>query len=89
MPELLDRLNQISAEPDNRLFLRLTLPEGGLAVKNVELPDLPSYMTQIYTAAKRTDIQPYQQALIKQYDLPFAAEGGQMAAVTVSRRADQ
>jgi hypothetical protein len=89
LPELLARLNQVSEEPDNRLFLRLTLPTGGLAVKSTELPDLPSFMTQIYSNANRSDIQPYREALIKRYDLPFAAEGGQAVSITVDRRADQ
>jgi hypothetical protein len=89
LPELLTRLNQISAEPDNRLFLRLTLPKGGLAVKSTEMPDLPSFMTQVYTSAKRSDVQPYREAIVSHHDLPFAAEGGQALTVTVNRRADQ
>lgn len=89
LPELLGRLNQISAEPDNRLFLRLTLPSKGLAVKSTELPDLPSHVAAIYGGSRRTDIQPFQEALVKHYDLPFAAEGGRSLPITVSRRADQ
>lgn len=89
LPELLERLNQVAAEPDNRLFIRLTLPTGGLAIKTTELPDLPSYMRQIYGNTNRSDVQAYREALITQYDLPFAAEGGQTVGITVNRRADQ
>lgn len=89
LAELLKRLNQISAEPDNRLFLRLTLPDKGLAIKSTEMPDLPSHVAAIYGGARRTDVQSFQEALVRQYDLPFAAEGGRSIPITVSRRADQ
>jgi len=89
LSQLLARLNQVTAEPDNRLFLRLGLPKGGLAIKETELPDLPSFMAHIYSKASRSDIQAYREALVAHYELPFAAQGGKALNITVSRRADQ
>lgn len=87
--ELLRRFNELAAYPGNKLFLRLMLPEGGLAIKNTELPNLPSYMTQIFSAANRDDIQPYREARVREYDLPFVVEGGKTMSIKVDRRADQ
>ncbi|MBI4578089.1 MAG: hypothetical protein HY718_00210 [Planctomycetes bacterium] len=89
LPELLERFNQTAAVPDNRLFLRLAVPRGGLAIKSTELPDLPAYRAQLYTGSKRSDVQPYREALVKEYEVPFVVDGGQTLSVTVNRRADQ
>jgi hypothetical protein len=89
LSELLSRFNQMASYPENKLFLRLTLPNRGLAVKSTEMPDLPSHKAQIYASAKRNDVQPYRQALVREYDLPFVAEGGQVLSIKVDRRADQ
>lgn len=89
LPEVLARFNQTASYPGNKLFLRLALPKGGLAVKSTELPDLPSHMAQIYNSAKRNDTKPYREALIREYDLPFAVEGGETLSIKVDRRADQ
>jgi hypothetical protein len=89
MSELLSRYNQMSSIPDNKLFMRLTLPKGGLAIKSTELPDLPLHKAQIFNGAKRNDVQSYREALVREYELPFALDGGQTLTVTVNRRADQ
>ena len=87
--EMLAAFNRMSSVPDNRLFLRLTLPRGGVSIKSTEMPDLPSYMRQIYSDSNRTDIHAYREALVQEYELPFVADGAQVLKVSVSRRADQ
>jgi hypothetical protein len=89
LPEVLARFNQMASYPGNKLFLRLSLPKGGLAVRSTELPDLPSHMAYIYNSAKRNDTKSYREAQVREYDLPFAAEGGETMSIKVDRRADQ
>jgi hypothetical protein len=89
LPELLASMNRIGSFPDNRVYLRLGLPTGGLAVKNMELPELPSYRQQILLAGKRTDVQKYKEAQVVQYETDFAVSGSRALRITVSRRADQ
>ncbi len=87
--EALRRFNELAAVPDNRLYLRLGLPDKGLAVHRVELPNLPSFQARIYGEFKRTDINPYKESLVSYHEMPFDVDGGQTLQITVSRRADQ
>lgn len=87
--ETLDRFNMAAANPGNKLFLRLTLPKGGLAVKNTELPDLPSHMTRILSSTRRGDVQAYRETIVREHVLPFAVSGGESFSIKVDRRADQ
>lgn len=87
--ELLDGFNRLSSWPDNKLFLRLAVSRPGLAVKKTELPDLPSYMRQIYNDANRPDVRPCGQSIVQEYEVPFVVEGAHALKVTVNRRADQ
>lgn len=87
--ELLERLNQFSRVPENRLYMRLSVPEGGLAVDKVELPSLPSFQARILADSRRPDVQPYKEPLVKEYDTPFAVSGSEMLKIKVNRRMDQ
>jgi len=61
LPDLIEALNySLSVERDNLYFL-LTLPPGGIALEQAELPDLPGTKALILQNAKRAmRIQPYQ-----------------------------
>jgi len=89
LPELLRRLNQVASFPSDQLFLRLSLPNKGLAVKGAEMPDLPSHRALIYTDAKRNDVQGFRQVLLKKYELPFVVNGNHTTSITINRRVDQ
>lgn len=89
LADTVQRLQLLMSVPDNQLHLRLTVPEGGVAIKDVELPDLPSFQTAIYRDASQPDIQPYREALVRDYDVPFVVKGSATLQIKVDRRADQ
>lgn len=89
LEQLLAGLNRITSCPANRLYMRLSLPEGGMAVKSRELPELPSYLAKIYSDANRSDVAGYHEALVREFDTPFVVQGAHTLTVKVDRRADQ
>jgi hypothetical protein len=89
LEEMLKAFNRLSGCPDNGVYLRLSLPRGGVAVDQTELPELPSYRRQILADSRRTDVRRYSEALAVRHDTPFAVSGERSFRITVSRRADQ
>lgn len=89
MKDALAAFNRLASNPDNGIYLRLALPEGGLAVDKTEMPELPSFRRQILADGRRSDISRYSEVLAKRYDTEFAVSGGQSFRIRVSRRADQ
>jgi hypothetical protein len=69
--------------------MHLKLPRGGLAIKKVEMPELPSYRRHMLMQAKRADVQPFSEALMAQHETDFAVGGQRTLKIGVSRRADQ
>jgi hypothetical protein len=86
--EALAALNLAASFPDNRLYLRLALPQGGLAVGRNELPELPSYRQQIMLDARRGDVGPYTEALVAQTGTDFVVNGSQSVTIKVSRKTE-
>lgn len=87
--QLLAALNLIADYPGNRLYMRLRLPKGGLAIDQTEMPEPPSYWKRILTESKNSDVRPYLESLVGQHETTFAVEGGQGLTIVVDRRADQ
>lgn len=87
--QLLAALNLIADYPGNRLYMRLRLPKGGLAIDQTEMPEPPSYWKRILTETKNSDVRPYQESLLAQHETEFVVEGGQSLSIVVDRRADQ
>lgn len=86
---VLDGFNRLTNCPDNGLYLRLSLPRGGLAVKQTELPELPSFRRQILADGRRTDITRFTEVKAVRFDTDFAVSGERGFRIRVSRRADQ
>ncbi len=89
LPEMLEGLNLIGSVADNRLYMTLDLPTGGVAVDRRELPQLPSFRRQILASTQRKDLSRYSDALTVEKEMHFAVNGSASLKVTVSRRADQ
>lgn len=89
LQRMLKAYNLMASFPDNRLYLRLSLPTGGLAVRDVEMPELPSYRRQVLLASGRTDVTRFSDALAVAHETPFAVEGSRALKIRVSRRSDQ
>lgn len=88
LSEILSTLNLVGSFPEDRLYMRLTLPDGGLAVGRVEMPELPSFRQKIVADAKRGDVEPYREALVTQHETGFAVRGGQTFKIKVQQRDD-
>ncbi len=89
LAEMLKAFNMISSFPDSRLYLHLTLPSSGLAVKDTEMPRLPSYRREMLLASHSSDIHRFTESLLVTHETPFSVSGQASLKVKVSRRADQ
>lgn len=89
LQDLLDGFNRLTNCPDNGVYMRLSLPRGGLAVKQTELPELPSFRRQILADSHRTDITRFSEVKAVRFDTDFAVSGERSFRIRVSRRADQ
>lgn len=89
LPEMLAAFNRLAGCPDNGVYLRLSLPAGGMAVDQTEMPELPSFRRQILADSRRTDVRKYSEVLAVRHDTPFAVSGERSFKIKVSRRADQ
>ena len=86
--EALAALNLAASFSADRLYLRLALPQGGLAVGRNEMPELPSFKKQILLDARRGDVGPYTEALVVQARTDFAVNGSQSVTIKVSRKTE-
>ena len=87
--EALGALNLVASFPENRLYMRLGLKRGGLAVDRVEMPELPSYRRKILADARSADVSAFTDALVVQHETEFVVTGSRSLPIKVSRRADQ
>jgi hypothetical protein len=89
LQDLLEGFNRLTGCPDNGVYMRLALPKGGLAVKQTELPELPSFRRQILADGRRTDITRFSEVKAVRFDTDFSVTGERGFRIRVSRRADQ
>jgi len=89
MKDMLDAMNFVARFRDDRVFLRLSLPTGGLSVGRDALPEMPSFRRRILADSKRTDVGQYTDALVVEYPAPFTVSGARSFTVQVDRKADQ
>ena len=87
--DALRAMNLISSFPDNRLYLRLSLPDVGLAVEDLEMPRLPSFHQHILASSGRADVSAIREALVVEQETPFAVSGSKSFKIKVDRRAGQ
>jgi hypothetical protein len=70
----------------DRLYLRLPLPTGGLAVGEQELPELPPSRAALLREANVPDVKPYRRALVRSQEVPYVVGGSASASFEVRRR---
>ena len=81
--ELFAGIQRTVALQADRLYLRLPLPEGGLAVGTRELPDLPESRADILAEARRVDSRSFRRTLVRDLKTPYVIEGAASANFTV------
>ena len=86
--DIVETLNLATSFPQNRLYMRLEMPEGGLAVGRQELPDLPSYRRKILLDSMRNDVGEFIDALVVTHDTDFVVNGRQSVTLKVSRKTE-
>ncbi|MHC4675921.1 MAG: hypothetical protein ACYTBZ_25810 [Planctomycetota bacterium] len=89
LSQVLRVLNRIGSFSENRVYMRLILPASNLAVKQVEMPELPSFRRQILSESKRSDVHDFTEAKVVQHPTDFMVSGNRSFEIEVSRRADQ
>jgi hypothetical protein len=73
-------------EPDGRrLYMRLPLHRGGLAIDQRELPDLPESKARVLTDAGRLDTQRFENALVQTAPSDYVLDGSAAAEFGVQK----
>lgn len=81
--------NRIGAIRSDMLYMYLQLPEAGVAIKDHELPNVPSYMAAVLAGTQRESIVPVRQSIVRQVPMPYVFYNSVELPFTVDRRADQ
>jgi len=89
LPQMLEALNFLAQFQDDHVYLRLSLPTGGVSLGRDNLPDLPSYRQRILADSRRTDVVRYADALVAEHPERFVVSGARSFTVKVDKRADQ
>ncbi len=89
LAELADALREVAQVRNDRLYMRLQVKRGGVALGKTEMPDLPSFRKQILGDAEIRPVQPYAEPILVEHPIEFVASGEKRFAVQVNRRADQ
>jgi len=83
--ELLDAVGTMAANRRDSLYLRLPLPEGGLAIRRNELPNLPASKATVLSQTDRNDIKPFRTTLVRPMEGAYVFRGSTSATFEVSR----
>lgn len=89
MNQILAAMNLLAQFREDHVYLRLSLPTGGLSLGREALPELPSFRQRILADSKRTDVSRFTDALVVEHPAPFVVSGSRSFAVRVDKRADQ
>jgi hypothetical protein len=71
----------------DRLYVRLVLDAGGLAVEGVPLADLPPSRQRMLTTAGLAEIYPYRRSIAAEKVVPFLVAGDRSFTLTVDKDA--
>ncbi|HPD30165.1 MAG TPA: hypothetical protein PLL20_09235 [Phycisphaerae bacterium] len=81
--------NLMGRLPGNVLYMRLNLKQGGIAYKQLEMPDLPASRRKILSDTKlASDLNPYTEALVAEHKTDFVVLGKQALPIRVRRHPD-
>ncbi len=86
-----DDLDQLLAqlreqEPNGRIYLRVKLPDRGVAYRGVELPSLPDSALQVIGSAKTTGLLLTGKSLVTHTETPYVVSGHHRLQVLIRRR---
>jgi hypothetical protein len=84
----LDHLVEILREqtPQRRLYIRMQLPDRGIAMKGIELPSLPSSMLPIIASQKATGLSLTRKSIKAHVETPFVVSGRHQVSVLIRER---
>ena len=83
--QLFAAINEVVAPRMDRLYLRLPLPAGGLAVKKNELEHLPASMAELLSRAAPMDTKPYRRSKVVSFPAGLVVSGSASATFTVEK----
>lgn len=89
MSDMMAAVRRIGSVRSDRLYMRLRIKRGGVAVGKTEMPELPSFRQRIFDQAELHAVQAYAEPIVVEHQVPFVVSGERQFAVKVDRRADQ
>lgn len=81
--ELFAEVKEVVQLDASKVYLRLPLHTGGLALGRKELPDLPQSRMRIITEAGQLDTAPFSKTLVRSVQTAYVLNGSAEAAFTV------
>jgi len=89
LSEAMAAFNMIGRFTGNVLYMRLNLKQGGIAYKQMEMPDLPASRRKILSDTKlASDLAPYTEALVVEHKTDFVVSGRHVLPIKVKRHPD-
>lgn len=89
MADMMAAMREIGSVRNDRLYMRLRIPRGGVAVDKVEMPELPSFRRQIIGEPGLRAVEAYSEPIVVEHRVPFVVRGERAFTIEVDRRADQ
>ncbi len=86
MEQLFEAICQVVGPRMDRLYVRLPLRDGGVAVKKNELEHAPASLAQILAQAAPIDTKPYRRSLVLDFPAGYVLSGSAQASFTVEER---
>jgi len=83
--QLFEAVKDVVEPRADRLYLRLPLPEGGLAVGKQELKDVPGSLGEILARAAPIDAEPFREAKVVDFPSEYVLAGSAQAAFIVEK----
>ncbi len=87
--QLFTALQEIVSLRNDRIYLRLPLNQGGMALGTSELPDLPSSRAQIIGEAGKLDTFQFSRTLVEQVKCDYIAHGSAAISFDVQQKPKQ
>ena len=86
VPRLIEALNYSLGFGRDKLYFLLSLPSGGVALEQAELPDLPGTKALVLQSAKRAlKIQPYQHWIERSLEIGTVVIDKKVMKITVEK----
>jgi hypothetical protein len=87
--EMMAAVQRIGGVRSNRVYMRLRIKRGGVAIGKTEMPELPTFRKQIFDEARLHAVQAYAEPIVVEHRVPFVVSGERRFKIKVDRRADQ